>query len=76
MGELRQRGNIWWVRYYRNGKRFEESSGSTKEKDARDLLKSREGDGPGGRITPKIGRLRFEEAAADVLNDYRTNGKK
>jgi integrase-like protein len=26
-------------------------------------------------ITPKVGRIRFEEAAADVLTDYRTNRK-
>lgn len=76
MGELRQRGSIWWVRYYRNGKRYEESSGSAKKGVAIDLLKTREGDGPGGRVTPKIGRLRFEDAAADMLNDYRTNGKR
>jgi integrase len=27
-------------------------------------------------VTPKVGRLKFEEAAADLLNDYTTNGKK
>ena len=33
------------------------------------LLKLREGDGAHGiPVTPKIGRLRFEEAAADVVN--------
>ena len=30
MGALKKRGSIWWVRYSRNGKRYEESSGSTK----------------------------------------------
>ncbi len=40
-------------------------------------LKIREGDSAKGvPVTPKIGRLRFEEAAADVLNDYRTTGKR
>ena len=77
MGELRQRGRVWWIRYYRNGQRFEESSGSAKKGDAITLLKLREGDGAHGLpVTPKIGRLRFEEAAADVVNDYRTNGKR
>ena len=77
MGKLRKRGNIWWIRYYRNGRRFEEGSGSEKKGVAIDLLKLREGDGAHGLpVTPKIGRLRFEEAAADVLNDYRTNGKR
>ena len=77
MGEVRQRGNVWWIRYYRNGKRYEESSGSEKKGAAIDLLKIREGDGARGLpVTPKIGRLRFEEAAQDVENDYSTNGKR
>lgn len=77
MGEVRQRGRVWWIRYYRNGRRYEESSGSGKKGVAIDLLKIREGDGAKGvPVTPKIGRLRFEEAANDVLNDYRTNGKR
>ena len=29
-GELRQRGRIWWLRYYRDGRRFEESSRTDK----------------------------------------------
>jgi integrase len=77
MGQLKLRGTIWWVRYYRGGKRFEESSESTKKNVARDLLKQREGDVAHGlAVSPKIGRLRFEEAAEDVLNDFRVNGKK
>jgi integrase len=77
MGELRQRGRIWWIRYYRNGRRYEESSGSEKKGAVIDLLKIREGDSARGLpVTPKIGRLRFEEAAADVVTDYRVNGKR
>ncbi len=77
MGEIRQRGRIWWVRYYRDGRRYEESSGSEKKGAAIRLLKLREGDSARGvPVTPKIGRLRFEEAAADVVADYKTNGKR
>ena len=77
MGELRQRGNVWWIRYYRNGKRYEESSGSDKKQQAIDLLKSREGDGVHGvPVTSQIGRLRFEAAVADVVTDYTVNRKK
>jgi integrase len=77
MGELKKRGNIWWVRYYRDGKRHEESSHSTKKRDAIDLLKRREGAIVNGEpVTAKIGRLRFEEAAEDLLNDYRANRKR
>jgi integrase len=77
MGQLKKRGQIWWIRYYRNGRRHEESSGSTKEGEAKRLLRLREGDIERGvPVTPKVGRIRFEEAAADVVNDYRTNGKR
>lgn len=77
MGELKKRGNIWWVRYYRDGRRFEESSRSTKEGDARRLLRLREGDIERGLpVSPKIGRLRFEDAADDVEADYKANGRK
>lgn len=77
MGELRKRGKIWWIRYYRNGKRYEESSGSTKEGEARSLLRRREGDIERGvAVNPKVGRMRFEEAVEDVLNDYRINRKR
>lgn len=77
MGQLKRRGQTWWIRYYRNGKRYEESSGSAKEGDARRLLRLREGDIERGiAITPKVGRIRFEEAVKDVLNDYRTNRKR
>ena len=77
MGELKLRGRIWWIRYYRNGQRHEESSSSAKKQAAIDLLKLREGDvARGVPVTAKLARLRFDEAAADVINDYRTNGKR
>ncbi len=77
MGEIRKRGNIWWIRYYRNGRRHEESSRSTKRGEAERLLKLREGDvARGVPITPQVGRLRFDEAAADLVTDYRVNGKR
>jgi len=76
MGSLRRRGKIWWIRYYRNGKRHEESAHTDKETIARNLLKSREGDVVKGiPVSPAIHRLRFDEAIVDVVNDYRINGK-
>ena len=44
MGMLYKRGAVWWIKYYRNGHGMRESSHSTKEGDARRLLKLREGD--------------------------------
>lgn len=77
MGELRKRGNRWWMRYYRNGRRFEESAGKRTYEEARELLKTREGDiAKGAAVTSKIGRLRFDDAAEDLKADYRINNKR
>lgn len=77
MGELRQRGRVWWIRYYRNGERHEESSHSNKKLVAVDLLKIREGDvAKGLPVSAKAGRFTFNEAARDLLNDYTTNKKR
>ena len=70
MGEIRKRGGRYWIRYYRNGRRFEESAKTDKWETARDLLRDREGDiAKGVPISPKIGRLRFEDASKDLLTD-------
>ena len=77
VGEIRKRGRIWWIRYYRAGRRFEESSGSEKRGAAVNLLRLREGDlAKGLPVSPKIGRLRFEQAATDLVNEYIANGRR
>jgi integrase len=69
-------GNIWWIKYYRHGKPYRESSESTKITDARDLLKKREGEIIEGKL-PGIHfeKITFNELAEDYLTDYRINGK-
>ena len=37
MGSIYKRGKIWWIKYYRAGKGYRESSGSKKESDAKRL---------------------------------------
>ena len=55
-GEVRLRGNIWWIRYYIKGKRYEKSSGSTKKSDAVTLLQTYGGTiAKGVPVTPKMG---------------------
>ena len=77
MGQLRRRGNTWWIRYYRNGRCHEESSGTTRKQPAIDLLKLREGDIVRGiPVTPKVGRFRFEDAVTGILTDYQINGRR
>lgn len=68
---------VWWIKYYRNGKPFRESSGSKRKTDAERKLKSREGEVAEGRFQGlRIERILFDELAEDLLNDYRVNGKK
>ena len=77
MGEIRRRGGVWWIRYYRDGRRFEESARTDKWEAARDLLRTREGDiAKGAPVSARIGRLRFEDASKDLLTDYQVNGKR
>lgn len=76
MGHIYKRGKVYWLKHYRDGRPFYESSGSTKESCARNLLKLREGKVAMQIPTsPKMGRLRFADLAGDVVNDYRVNGK-
>jgi hypothetical protein len=67
----------WWIKYYQNGRPIRESTRTTKETVARRILRSREGDVEHGiPINPKMGRVTFEEAADDILNDYRANHRR
>ena len=43
-GSVFQRVAVYWVKYYRNGKAYRESSRSEKEIDARKLLRKRQGE--------------------------------
>jgi integrase len=76
-GSVFQRGRLWWIAYYRNGKQLKESSGSEKESEARKLLKNRHGEIALGRfIGPDAERVTIRELAEDYLNDYRVNARK
>jgi integrase len=67
----------WWIKYTRAGKSYAESANSPLKGKAIDLLRRREGDiSHGIAVTPKMGRLTFEDAAKDLINDYTTNGKR
>jgi integrase len=69
--------HVYWVKYSRGGKSYAESSESERKADAKRLLQRLEGDIVRGKpITPKIGRLTFEDAAQDLLADYTINGKR
>lgn len=77
MGSIYKRGNIFWIKYYRAGKPYRESTESEKESYARNLLKLREGEIIENRFPGlRVMKIRYEELEKDFLNDYRVNGKK
>ena len=68
---------VWMIKYYRNGVPIYESSGSEIKDEARALLRKREGAVAEGRhVSSQTGKLLFETAAANVINDYQINGKR
>ena len=76
MGTLYKRGDIWWIKFYQNGKPIRESSGSEKETEARRLLKKREGEVAAGKMPGTyFDRVRFDVLADEYLTDFRINGK-
>jgi integrase len=75
-GTMRELPTVW-IKYYQNGRVVRESTGTPKETVARRMLRAREGDVEHGiPINPKMGRVTFEDAADDLLNDYTVNGRK
>lgn len=77
MGTIYKRGAVYWIKYYRNGKPYRESTRSTKELEAKRMLKLREGQVAEGRFPGlQVERVRFEELAEDLITDYKVNGKK
>ena len=58
MGMLYRRGSTWWVKYYRAGKMYRESSGSSKKGEAKELLQRREGSLQFARTLRKSGNFR------------------
>jgi integrase len=68
---------VWWIKYYRAGKPYRESTKSTKESDARRLLKKREGEISEGKL-PGIyfDKVRWDELAEDYLINFRLENRK
>ena len=77
MGSIYKRGNVWWIKYYRNGKNYRESSKSPKKMVAKKLLDRREGEISQGKL-PGVyfEKVTFDQLAEDFLREYRINQKK
>ena len=77
MGMIYKRGGVLWVKYYRNGKPYRESTKSGKETAAKRLLKKREGEIAQGKIPGIVfDKVKFDDLVKDFLADYRINEKK
>ena len=77
MGMIYKRGNVWWIKYHRNGKPYRESTESTKKMVAEKLLKRREGDIARGKIPGiQFEKVSFDDLAKEFIRDYRINQKK
>lgn len=75
MGSLYKRGDTWWIKYYINGVPKRESASTTKQKEAENFLKQREGDGASGKpILPRADKVRYEETRDDLTAHYTSTG--
>jgi integrase len=78
VGEIIQRGQIFYIRYYDGrGRRRLESTHSTDREEAEKLLRKRLSAKDAG-VLPEaaIGSLTVKDATDDVIADYKTNGRK
>lgn len=74
--QVRQ-SNIFWIKYYRNGKAERENTHSADFTVAKRLLQSREGDVARGiPVSAKLGRVKIDELTEDVVTNYKINRKK
>jgi integrase len=77
MGSIYKRGNTYWIKYYKNGKSYRESTGSDKKMVAQKKLARREGEIAEGKMPGvQFEKVTFEELAENFLQDYRINQKK
>src|SRR5216683_7621930 len=73
----RREQSIWWIKYQVGGRPQCVSSNSEKKEDAKKLLREREHlADTAAPITAHVGRVTFEDAAADLINDYTTNRRR
>jgi integrase len=79
-GNVYRRGQIYWIVYHRGGQQYRESSRSTDEQGAKNLLKRRRDELGAARLGlrpftgPAQERMMFEDLATDYLRDYDVRG--
>jgi integrase len=77
MGCIYRRNQTYWIKYYRHGKQFAESTHTDKLEIAKRMLKTREGEiAEGKRPSICFDRISFEDLLKDYVTDYKINGRK
>jgi len=67
----------WWLKYYRDGRPFYESTGTLDKSQARRIIREREGEvAKGEHQGPLVRRTRFEDLATLIRQDYAMNERK
>src|SRR6266496_4203377 len=68
---------MWWIAYSVRGKLVRQSAQSSKESEAKKLLKKRLGEAALGKpVGPDIEKTTFEDMAAMIVADYKANGRR
>jgi integrase len=71
----RKTSSVWWCEYRQNGKRIRESTGCRQQSSARKFLQQRLANNT-GPLLRDLERVRFEDLAAAIRNDYAVNERK
>jgi len=75
-GDLSEFGP-YWMKYYMEGRPFQESTRTLDRGEAKNLLKQREGKVATGLYRgPQVDRIKFEDLAALIEQDYQLNKRK
>jgi integrase len=71
------RGNVFWIKYYRDGRAYYENTQTDVKGTATQMLQARLGDiARGVPVTPQVNRCRVDEILEDVRLDYERNDRK
>jgi integrase len=77
VGCIYRRGKNYWIKYYRNGKPYVESTRSDKKEVAKKLLIKRECEISKGELPGiYLDRVTFDDLGKDLITDYRINKRK
>jgi len=74
---LYPRGSIFWTKVYQHGRPIYQSTGTSNLTEAKRILDVRRGAAQRGEsVLPRVDRVRWEEAQADLIAYYEATGKR